>query len=196
MQTTSPPAGLPGGRRHPTLLALAATAIAVALVALVVARPGGAGTSGVTLTGDTSGPPPTVGAIAPDFAATTVDGEAVSLRSLRGQPVWLTFGGSWCADCRAEAPDLQAAYAKFRERGLAVLGVYVAEDAGAVADYAGRVGLTFPLVADPDTRIASRYRTRGFPAHYFIDADGVIRGIRLGGLEPAEMERLVTALLE
>lgn len=197
MTVTKRPTGCLGGERLRMLLALAATAVAVAAVAFVVARPtDGGGSSSVTLTGDTSGPPPAVGAAAPDFVAATVDGETISLGSLRGRPVWLTFGASWCGDCRAEAPDLQAAYDRFRDRGLEVLGVFVGEDAEAVADYAARVGLTFPLVPDPATRIASRYRTRGIPTHFFIDADGIIRQVRLGGLEPSEMDRLVGGLLE
>jgi CSLREA domain-containing protein len=40
---------------------------------------------------------------------TTVDGTKVSLSSYRGHPVWLTFGATWCAACKAEAPDIEAA---------------------------------------------------------------------------------------
>jgi cytochrome c biogenesis protein CcmG/thiol:disulfide interchange protein DsbE len=179
------------------LIAVVVTAIIVTLAAVLVGQPTlSGGDAGDTPAGQTPGLPPAVGTMAPDFSATTVDGEDVSLSALRGRPVWLTFGGSWCADCRAEAPDLQATYAKFRDHGLAVLGVFYAEDADAVADYARRAGLTFPLVADPSARIAGRYRVRANPTHYFIDAAGVIREVRLGGLEPAEMERLVAALLE
>ena len=195
MRTANSPERRRGEQRLRALLAVAATGVLVAAIAFVVG-PGGGGLTTVALTGDTSAPPPAVGSAAPDFSAKTVDGETISLGSLRGKPVWLTFGASWCADCRAEAPDLQATYAAFRNRGLQVVGVFVREDAAAVAGYADRAGLTFPLVADPVTRIASRYRARGIPTHFFIDADGVVRGIRLGGLEPAEMERLVTDLLE
>ena len=197
MRVTNRPVGRLGGERLRMLLAFAVTAAVLAVAAFVVDRPAdGPGLTGVSLTGEASGQAPVVGGFPPDFSATTVDGEAVSLSSLRGQPVWLTFGASWCGDCRAEAPDLQATYARFRDRGLVVLGVFIAEDAEAVSDYARRVGLTFPMVADPATQIASRYRTLGIPTHYFIGADGVIREIRLGGLDPAEMERLVTSLLQ
>ena len=196
VQTTRPTAGRRDGP-DPVLVAVAVTALAVLLIAVLVGRPtAGGGDPGVTLAGDTPGAPPAVGAMAPDFVATTVDGQTISLSSLRGRPVWLTFGGSWCADCRAEAPDLQATYAKFRDRGLAMTGVFYAENEEAVAEYARRAGLTFPLVADPSALIAGRYRVRANPTHFFIDADGVIREIRLGGLEPSEMERLVSALLE
>ena len=197
LRVSDRPAGRLGGERLRTLLVLPVTAIVVAIVAVLVNQPaGGNGLTSITLTGDTSGAAPVAGAVPPDFTATTVDGTTVSLSSLRGQPVWLTFGASWCSDCRSEAPDLQATYAKFKDRGLVVLGVFIDEDAAAVSDYAGRVGFTFPMVADPSTRIASRYHTLGIPTHFFIGRDGVIREVRLGGLQPAEMERLVTGLLE
>ena len=85
----------------------------------------------------------------PDFSATAIDGSAVSMAALAGQPIWLTFGASWCPDCRAEATDLQATYAKYQPQGLAVLGVFIDEPETAVADYAKRVGFTFPLRGRP-----------------------------------------------
>jgi thiol-disulfide isomerase/thioredoxin len=109
--------------------------------------------------------------------------------------VWLTFGASWCGDCRAEAPDLEATAAKYRSQGLAVVGVFVDEDATAVGDYAKRVGLDFTLVPDPRTIVASRFRIMGLPTHYFITPDGVIRQIRLGGLRLEEMDRLAASVL-
>jgi peroxiredoxin len=188
--------GLPGGRLA-TLAVVVATAVVIGLVAFLVDQPlASDGPTAVTLAGDTSGPAPAVGAVPPDFSATDTDGKAVSLGALKGTPVWLTFGASWCGDCRAEAPDLEATYEKYKSRGLAVVGVFIEEDATAVAGYAGRVGLTFPMVADPATRIASRYHTLGIPTHVFIGRDGLIREIRIGALEPAEMDRLVASLVE
>ena len=53
-----------------------------------------------------------------------------------------------------------------------VLSVSISEDEATVRDYGDRVGLTFPTVADPQTRIASAYRVLGIPAHFFIDRNG------------------------
>jgi thiol-disulfide isomerase/thioredoxin len=69
---------------------------------------GGAVTS-VTLTGAATGDAPTVGKAAPDFLTMTTDGKPLRLSDLKGKPVWLTFGASWCQPCRAENPDIQAA---------------------------------------------------------------------------------------
>ncbi len=190
------PASSPLRGRLATLAVIVVTAVVIAIVAFLIDQPAaGSGITNVTLTGDTSGAPPKVGEVPPDFQATTVDGKTVRLSDLRGQPVWLTFGASWCGDCRAEAPDLQAAYAKYKGAGLVVLGVFIEEDASAVREYAGRVGFTFQMTADPQTAIASRYHILGIPTHYFIGRDGTIREVRLGGLHPDDMDRSISRLL-
>jgi cytochrome c biogenesis protein CcmG/thiol:disulfide interchange protein DsbE len=184
------------GSRLTTIVVLAITLALVAVGTVIIDRvSGGGGTSSVELTGDVAGAAPAVGQTPPDFKATLVDGTPVSLSQFSGQPVWLTFGASWCGDCRAEAPDLEATYQKFQPQGLVVLAVNIEEDAQAVKDYAARAGLTYPAVADPSTTIASRYRILGIPTHYFIGRDGKIAAIRVGGLQPQDMEQLVSGIL-
>jgi cytochrome c biogenesis protein CcmG/thiol:disulfide interchange protein DsbE len=178
-----------------TLLVLAVTAAIVMAGAYMVDRPAAAepGIQAVELSGPGEGAPPKIGTPAQDFKATTVDGKEVSLSSYKGQAVWLTFGASWCAACQAEAPDIEAAYQKAKAGGAVVLSVFISEDSSTVRDYSDRVGLTFPKVADPDTRIASAYRVNGIPAHFFIDRTGVLRSMKTGGLSPEHMD---TALSE
>jgi thiol-disulfide isomerase/thioredoxin len=125
-----------------------------------------------------------------------VTGEPFKLADLAGRPIWLTFGASWCADCRAEAPDLQATYERYASVGLAVVSIWIEETDADVRDYADRVGLDFIKIADPTTALASRYRTYGLPTHFFIGPDGTIREIRLGGLPAEEMDRLAKSILQ
>jgi cytochrome c biogenesis protein CcmG, thiol:disulfide interchange protein DsbE len=174
-----------------TLLVLAVTAVIVLVGAYMVDRPATAapgGTTAVALSKTGGGAPPTIGSPAQDFTATTVDGKKVSLSSYKGHPVWLTFGASWCAACVAEAPDIEAAYQKFKAKGVVVLSIFISEDSSTVKDYADRVGLTYPKIADPNTNIASAYRVYGIPAHFFIDASGVLRSIKTGGQSPDQMD--------
>ena len=140
--------------RFGTLLVLAVTAAIVMGGAYLVDRPAAAvaGVQAVKLTGTGGGAPPKIGSPAQDFTATTVDGKQVSLSSYKGHPVWLTFGASWCAACVAEAPDIEAAYQKFTPKGVVVLAIFISEDSATVKDFGDRIGLTFPKVADPDTR--------------------------------------------
>jgi cytochrome c biogenesis protein CcmG, thiol:disulfide interchange protein DsbE len=184
--------------RAGTLLVLAVTTALVMAAAYLVDRPsdtaaGAGGVTAVTLSGPSKGAAPKIGSPAQDFTATTVEGKAVSLSDYRGQPVWISFGASWCAPCQAEAPDIQAAYLnpKSKAAGVVVLGVFINEDTATVRDYGDRIGLSFPLLADPDTRIASAYRVLGIPVHFFIDRAGVLRQIETGSLSP---QRMRTAL--
>jgi peroxiredoxin len=183
--------------RAGTLIVMGVTAAIIFGIAYMVNRPDAAGSSltAVTLSGPTAGKPPRVGAPAPDFAARTVDGTRVRLSAYRGKPVWLTFGASWCQPCRAENPDIQATYDKMRAKGVVVLGVFISEDAGTVRDYAARVGLTYPKVADPGTDIASAYRILGIPSHFFIDRSGTLRVMKIGTLDTAAMEAALAEIV-
>ena len=188
----SRPAGLGAGRLR-TVLVLAVVAIVVVAAVWFVDQP--SGDSNVRAGEAPAGAPPRTGDTPPNFEATAIDGTAVSIAALKGQPTWLTFGASWCPDCRAEATDLQATYAKYQPKGLAILGVFIEEDQAAVADYAKRVGFTFPMVADPKGTIADVYRTYGIPIHFFIGRDGTIQDVRIGRLTPSDMEQLVQKLV-
>lgn len=187
---------LPVGGRLRTLLGVAVVALAIVALVLWVDRPADDGVTSVELTGDVAAAAPVLGATAPDFTLTTTDGTPVTLSELQGQPVWLTFGASWCADCRSEAPDLEATYQALKDQGLVVVQVSIQEDSQAAADYATRAGLTYTIAADPTDSVASRYRILGIPTHYFIDRDGTISEIRIGGLPLDEMQRAAGAIVE
>ena len=177
-----------------TLAVLIVTAVLVMGAAYLIDRPkhSGNAVTAVKLTGTATGAGPVAGKPAQDFTATTVDGQQISLSAYRGHPVWLTFGASWCAACRAEAPDVESAYEHAKADGVVVIEVFISEDSAAVRDYAGRVGLSYVQVADPDTQISSAYRVLGIPAHYFIDRTGVLRLIKTGSLTRARMDAALT----
>lgn len=136
---------------------------------------------------------PQVGQVAPDFAASALDGSEVRLAAYRGHPVWLTFGATWCAQCRAEAPDIQAAYEQARPAGAVVVSVYLEEDADAVRAYTERVGMTFVHVPDPKAAVSSLYRVQGVPFHVFIGPDGVIDSVQFGVLSREQMDSALAA---
>ncbi len=188
------PSGRMAGRLQ-TIIVIAVTAVVIGAVAFLVSGPDTSGFTKVDLSGDVAGSAPAVGALPPAFSGTTYDGKTVSLADYAGKPMWLTFGASWCPDCRSEAPDVEAIYQKYKGQGLVVLGVFISENASDISGYAGRAGLTFPIVVDERTVIASTYRTLGIPTHFFIGADGRIREIRIGALPKDEMDRAIAAIM-
>ena len=160
------------------------------------ASPTASASQAVTLSAEASGPAPKVGQPAPDFEATTPDGKTVHLSDFKGKAVWITFWASWCPPCRAENPDVQAAYVAHQADGLVVLAVNLGEDTTTVQQYAQRTGLTFPIALDPPTQIAASYHVMGIPSHFFIDANGILIDERLGGMSRTMMEQKIQELLK
>ena len=193
--STARASGRTGGRLQ-TIAIIVITAVVLGV--LVYAASGQAPSDGVTeinLGSEAAGAAPVVGAVPPDFTAVTYDGKTVSLADYAGKPVWLTFGASWCPDCRTESADVEATYKANKDQGLNVLGVFIQEPASDVSGYAQRAGLTFPIAVDERAAIADAYRTMGIPTHFFIGPDGKIREVRIGALSRDEMDRAVAAIM-
>lgn len=114
-----------------------------------------------------------VGANAPDFAATSVAGESVTLASFAGRPLLLIFGSPTCAPCKALIPDLNVFSAE-RRAELAVLFLSHG-DADATRRMADEHRIAVPVAHHPDDRIANAYQARVTPFAFLIDGDGVIR---------------------
>lgn len=149
------------------------------------------GATVVRLNGTSRVPPPTLGQPATDFTYTTWDGEEVTLSELKGKGVWITFGATWCTNCQAEMPDVEAASQAFADRGVVVLGINIQEGQEAVKSYAERTGLTMRIGVDPTSEIAEAYAVGAIPAHYFIDPDGIVQDIRVGGLARGTMDSIL-----
>lgn len=185
-----------GAGRVQTIAIIAVVAVIVGILAFSAS---GAGmTDGVTkveLPADAAARAPGPGEVPPGFSGVTYDGQPVSLADYAGQPVWLTFGASWCPDCRTEAPDVEATYQAYKDQGLVVLGVFINEPAADVASYAQKVGLTFPITVDENADIAAAYRSMGIPTHFFIGADGAVREVRIGSLSRDDMTRAVASIV-
>lgn len=188
------------GRLAGRLQTIVVIAIAAVVVGVLAWSASGAGmTDGVTrieLPAGAALEAPRPGQVPPDFSGVTYDGAPISLADYAGRPVWLTFGASWCADCRAEAADLEATYRANGPAGLVVLGVFINEPATDIKGYAERAGLTFPIAVDPNADIAAAYRSLGIPTHVFIRRDGTVSELRIGALSRDEMDRLVAAIVD
>ena len=139
---------------------------------------------------------PRVNFRAPALTLAALDGKKISLDDLRGQVVLVNFWATWCPPCRAEMPEIQNAYEKYRAQGFTVLGVDVAEDEATVASFVQEFKLTFPILLDRDTSVTKRYQVNGLPTTFFIGRDGVIRAVNLGAMNRAYIESQLAPLLE
>ncbi len=124
---------------------------------------------------------PQVGFPAPDFTLSRADGQTLRLADLHGQPLVLNFWATWCPPCRAEMPALQSAAQTFGGRGVRVLAINQAEEPAQVTAFMQTLQLDLPALLDRDAAVSQLYRVRSLPTTFFLDREGVIREIVIGG---------------
>lgn len=126
---------------------------------------------------------------APPLVATAIDGSAVDLAALRGKPVIINFWASWCVPCREEFPLFKEQLATLGPTdGLQVIGVLYKDEPELAQRFLDDLVATWPTVEDPDGSLAAAYRVVAPPQTYFIDGDGVVRGIQIGEVQSSDFD--------
>lgn len=136
---------------------------------------------------------PEVGKKAPDFAL--VDARDPSkvrkLSDYKGKSVLVNWYASWCGPCQREIPALEKLYTA-DSPDVVVLGVDFLEDYGAATSILDDLKATYPAVADTSGVVSQHYRVgeggKGIPWTFFVDKDGILRGITIGELTASRMQ--------
>ena len=126
---------------------------------------------------------------APSFALQPVSGGSAPTAWKPGKPLVMDFFATWCVPCKAELPQLQAAYSEL-SRNSDIQFVLVGSDVGGdtperVRAFAKKQRITIPLAFDPGCRVRNKFGTLGLPSIVVIDRTGQVRLIRQG-YNPAE----------
>ncbi len=103
-----------------------------------------------------------------------LEGNPVKLSQYAGQGSYLLidFWASWCQPCRQAMPEVQSVVKKYPE--LKVLGVAVKDKTPQTLAAIQDLGITWPVVADPDALAAQTYGIQSIPAMMLIAPDGTI----------------------
>ena len=128
-------------------------------------------------------PAPQEGFQAPDFELITIDGKQILLSDLRGQAILLNFWATWCPPCRSEMPAMQQVYMDYEQDGFVVLAVNnLRQDRReSVEAFVLEEKLTFPVLLDNSGTVSTRYQVNSMPTSFFIDPEGIIREVVIGG---------------
>lgn len=134
-----------------------------------------------------------VGFAAGDFSLESLTGETVWLGDQLGKPVIINFWATWCAPCELEMPLFQEYYEKYAP-DLQILAVNFSEPVEDIQPFVDRLGMTFPVLLDPDGKVSKLYRVRALPVTYFIDRQGSVQAMYLGSLSRAKFEEFIAKI--
>ncbi len=133
---------------------------------------------------------------APDFDLPTLNGDGdLALSSMRGKAVVLNFWASWCEPCKDEAPELQAAWERYQDDGVVVVGLDAQDFRSDARGFIDRFGLTYPNVHDGQGSTLDRFGVTGFPETWFIDENGRIVEHISGPVTAATLEENIQEML-
>ena len=121
-------------------------------------------------------------------------------QQLRGKVVLVDFWTYSCINCLRSLPYVRAWQQKYKAHGLVVIGIHSPEFAfekeeANVRQAVKDLGVTYPVAMDNDLKIWQAFNNQYWPAHYFIDAKGRIRGHQFGEGDYANSERTIQKLL-
>jgi cytochrome c biogenesis protein CcmG, thiol:disulfide interchange protein DsbE len=137
-----------------------------------------------------------VGRQAPGFDLPTLaGGGTVNLDDLRGQVVVVNFWASWCVPCRQEHSALDAAWDRYRDRGVVVVGVLYNDRPANGRAFVEELGGDWPVVDDPDSATALAYGVYGVPETFFIAPDGRVAHRHIGAVDYELLTERIEPLL-
>jgi len=131
------------------------------------------------------------------FNTKTLDGQTFGSADLKdAKLVMVNFFEPWCGPCIREMPDIEKLYSEYKNRGLAVVGVFYSEGMDdSVREVVSTTGVTYPIVRGNSELEAQM--SAYVPTTFFMDGDGrVIESQIIGAKDYETWKGIIEGLLE
>ena len=129
-----------------------------------------------------------VGKLAPDFTLVDTKGTTWTLSQLRGQVVFVNFWATWCPPAARRCPRCNGCTRLLPKDAFKMLAVLENDDPARADSFAGKAGITMPILVDRDKKIWPKYGLTGVPETFIVDKQGIIRekfiSVLLNGTPP------------
>lgn len=115
-----------------------------------------------------------------------------------GRVVYVDFWASWCVPCRKSFPWMARLESRWRDQGFQVITINLDRESDAADAFLERVGVSLPVVHDPEGKLARLYDLQVMPTSFVYGRDGRLRS-RHEGFDPektGEVETLLRRLIE
>lgn len=134
---------------------------------------------------------------APDFEVQTLDGGTIRLEDYEGKLIALNFWATWCPPCVQELPLLDQAQERHADAGLAVIAMNAGQTRKHVTSFLdGRDLDDLPVAMDPGREVYEAYGVVGLPTTVWIDREGNVYAVEIGGLTQEVIDKYVAEMLE
>jgi len=140
-------------------------------------------------------------AAAPDLSGKTVNGGQLDVASYKGKVVVLNVWGSWCAPCRAEAPNFEKVYQDLKTKGVQFVGINTRDTSvqNAVA-FEEQQGITYQSLYDPTGKLMLRFKRgtlnpQAVPSTLVLDREGKIAARSLAALSEDKLRKMIAPVL-
>ncbi|MER6560247.1 TlpA disulfide reductase family protein [Streptomyces sp. NPDC001027] len=137
----------------------------------------------------------------PDLSGETVAGKQLDVASFKGKIVVLNVWGSWCAPCRAEAPNFEKVSKDLQGKGVQFVGINVADpQVRSALAFEEQYGVTYPSLYDPSSKLILRFRKgtlnpQAIPSTLVVDRQGKIAARSLAALSEEKLRKMIAPIL-
>ena len=116
------------------------------------------------------------------------------LESLRGSIVVVDYWASWCPPCVEEIPSLNRLKRMMQGAEFQLISINYAESPQHIREFMRKVAVDFPVLVDPDGKLAGKWKVVAFPSTFVIGPDGRIQygaNAAIHWDEPAVVKKLM-----
>ncbi len=130
-----------------------------------------------------------VGSMMPAYAARNLKGGTFDVTAERGNVLLLNVWATWCGPCRYEIPELEKLHGKYAAQRFKVIGVSIDDgEEAAVKKFVDENKVSYPIVLDPEAKMADMLQTSVLPTTVLLDRQGKIVWKKYGAIEAGEAE--------